>query len=140
MAALTPRRSYSFERLSPATSKWLDVVVLSEALLKVQDPTVDLQMVKFFTAPALARFASYGMDSVIAQQKLPPRFDERHPGRFQLICGTHSIDTNGTLLPTYMKGKPYDKTLRSRVWKLEEKKTDVNIAMDMASRRLQGPL
>lgn len=30
-----------------------------------------------------------------------------------------------------MEGTPYDKTQRSRVWKLEEKKADVNIAMEM---------
>lgn len=120
-----------YGRLRHTTNKWLDVVALSEALLKVQDPAADLQMVKFFTAPALARFASHGMDSVIAQQSYHRALAERHPGRFQLICGTHSIDTNGTLLPTYVEGKPYDKAQRSRVWKLEEKKTDVNIAMEM---------
>ena len=48
-----------------------------------------------------------------------------------MICGAHSLDKDGTLLPTFVWGQPYDRTLRSRVWKLEEKKTDVNIAMAM---------
>jgi uncharacterized LabA/DUF88 family protein len=29
----------------------------------------------------------------------------------------------------YQSGQPYDRQVRSRVWKLEEKKTDVNLAM-----------
>lgn len=127
-----------YGRLRHTAYKWLDVVALSEAVLKIQDPSAVLQMVKFFTATALARFASHGMDSVIAQQSYHRALSLRHSERFRLIFGTHSIDANGTLLPTYVEGQPYNKAVRSRVWKLEEKKTDVNIAMEMYRDAVRG--
>jgi uncharacterized LabA/DUF88 family protein len=45
--------------------------------------------------------------------------------------GKHSHDKHGTLLPEYVEGHPYDRNRRVRVWKLEEKQTDVNLALSM---------
>jgi uncharacterized LabA/DUF88 family protein len=42
------------------------------------------------------------------------------------------------LLPTFVDGQPYDRTVRSRVWKLEEKKTDVNLAIRMYRDTCKG--
>ncbi len=120
-----------YGRLRNTALKWLDVVALFEALLKVQDPAASVETVKFFTAHALASFASHGMESVIAQQSYHRALEVKYRGRFELIYGTHSFDKDGTLLPTFVPGQPYDRLVRSRVWKLEEKKTDVNIAMSM---------
>lgn len=52
--------------------------------------------------------------------------------------GTHSFDRSGTLLPVYVPGQPFDRTQRTRVWKLEEKKTDVNLALRMYRDACQG--
>lgn len=127
-----------YGRLRNTPHKWLDVVALFEALLKAQDPAASLEVVKFFTAPALARFASHRAASVEAQQSYHRALQARHGKRFELICGTHSIDKNGTLLPTFVPGQPYDRNVRTRVWKLEEKKTDVNIAMAMYRDAVKG--
>jgi uncharacterized LabA/DUF88 family protein len=127
-----------YGRLRNTAYKWLDVVALFESLLKVQDPSASLEVVKFFTAPALARFASHGTASVEAQQSYHRALQVMHGNRFDLICGAHSIDKDGTLLPTFVPGQPYDRNLRSRVWKLEEKKTDVNIAMAMYRDAVKG--
>ena len=120
-----------YGRLRNTAFKWLDVVTFFENLLKVQDPSATLEVVKFFTAPALARFASHGPDSVQAQQSYHRAMQLAHPARFELVCGAHSFDKDGTLLPTFVAGQPYNRLVRTRVWKLEEKKTDVNIAMAM---------
>jgi uncharacterized LabA/DUF88 family protein len=127
-----------YGRLRGTAYKWLDVVALFESLLKVQDPSASLEVVKFFTAPALARFASHGNDSVEAQQSYHRALQVKHGNRFELICGAHSFDKDGTLLPTFVPGQPYDRNVRSRVWKLEEKKTDVNIAMAMYRDAVKG--
>ena len=50
----------------------------------------------------------------------------------------HSFDKSGTLLPAYVPGQPFDRTNRTRVWKLEEKKTDVNLALRMYRDACKG--
>ena len=54
-----------------------------------------------------------------------------YPERMQITRGIHSHDKTGTLLPEYIAGQPYDRLKRTRVWKIEEKQTDVNIAISM---------
>ena len=120
-----------YRRLRNTAFKWLDVVTLFEDLLKVQDPSATLEVVKFFTAPALARFASHAANSVQAQQSYHCAWQLGHPERFELVYGVHSFDKDDMLLPTFVAGQPYDRLVGSRVWKLEEKKTGVNIAMAM---------
>jgi hypothetical protein len=127
-----------YGRLRGTSYKWLDVVALFEHILKVQDPDGTLDAVRFFTAPALARFASHGQASMVAQQSYHRALEARHPARFSITLGIHSYDNSGTKLPTFVPGQPFDKTVRSHVWKLEEKKTDVNLAMAMYRDAAKG--
>lgn len=127
-----------YGRLRNTAYKWLDVVALFDTLIKVQDPRSSLEVVKLFTAPALARFATHGAASVEGQQSYHRALQLKHGNRFELICGTHSFDKDGTLLPAFVSGQPYDRNVRSRVWKLEEKKTDVNLAMAMYRDAAKG--
>ena len=55
-----------------------------------------------------------------------------------MIYGNHSFDKAGALLPVFVPGQPYDRTNRVRVWKLEEKKTDVNLAIRMYRDACRG--
>ena len=48
-----------YGRLRHTSYKWLDVVGLVEDILGVQDPESSVVAVKYFTAPALARFATH---------------------------------------------------------------------------------
>ena len=128
-----------YGRLRQTSYKWLDVVALLEAIVKVQSRSVSIERVKYFSAPALARFASRGLDSVSAQERYHRALKTRHPN-LQIILGTHSIDEGGTLLPAFRPGHPFDKSDRHRVWKLEEKKTDVNIAIEMYRDAVRGGL
>ena len=126
-----------YGRLRHTGYKWLDVVALTEDILRNQDPDSVVTGVKYFTAPALARFASHGQDSVIAQERYHRALKSRHP-KLTIIYGTHSIDDSGTLLPRFVDGQAFDKNERVRVWKLEEKKTDVNLALEMYRDALSG--
>lgn len=86
---------------------------------------------RYFSAPCLARFATHGQASMQAQHAYHRALQARHAERFTLKLGTHSVDEDGTLVPRYVAGHPYDRSDRVRVWKLEEKQTDVNLALAM---------
>lgn len=127
-----------YGRLRGTHFKWLDMVALFRNILHVQDPSSDLVAVKFFTAPALARFATHGAKSVEAQSSYHRAMETLYPGIFSIIRGSHSFPRDGALLPTFIDNVPYDRTVRSRVWKIEEKQTDVNIALTMYRDAVKG--
>jgi len=120
-----------YGRIRGTAFKWLDVVGLFDRLLRDQDPHTRVERVRYFTAHALARFASHGNDSVNAQQDYHRALCQLHAPRLEMTFGAHSMDRNGTLLPRFAPGVPYDRNDRVRVWKLEEKQTDVNLALAM---------
>ena len=43
--------------------KWLDIVKLFQYILKAQNPNSEIIKIKYFTAPALGKFASHGNKS-----------------------------------------------------------------------------
>lgn len=120
-----------YGRLRGTAFKWLDLVKLFDTLLVQRDQNEQVAKVCLFTAPALATFATHGNASVEAQAAYHRALKARYADRFDTIYGTHSFDRSGTLLPVYVPGQPFDRTQRTRVWKLEEKKTDVNLALHM---------
>lgn len=120
-----------YGRLRGTAFKWLDVVHLFDTLLAQRDQNECLVKVKLFTAHALATFATHGAASVEAQAAYHRALKSKYGERLEIIYGNHSFDKNGALLPVFLSGQPYDRTNRVRVWKLEEKKTDVNLAICM---------
>lgn len=99
-------------------------------MLGAQDPASTLVQVKFFTAPALANFSRLGNVSTTAQKHYHRALQTRHPGGFiSIVLGAHSADEDH--LPLYVERQKPDKDQTAHVWKLVEKKTDVNLAMAM---------
>lgn len=127
-----------YGRLRNSAFKWLDVVDLFDAILARRDQNEKVARLHLFTAPALANFATHGEASVIAQAAYHRALQSKHPERFEIIYGKHSYDRSGALLPSFVEGQAYDRTIRSRVWKLEEKKTDVNLALRMYRDACKG--
>ncbi len=127
-----------YGRLRGTAFKWLDLVKLFDDLLARRDQSEKLAKLYLFTAPALATFASHGNASVEAQAAYHRALKSKYEDRFETIYGTHSFDRSGTLLPVYVPGQPFDRTQRTRVWKLEEKKTDVNLALHMYRDACKG--
>jgi uncharacterized LabA/DUF88 family protein len=127
-----------YGRLRGTPYKWLDLPVLFDKLMTEQDPNCVIEAVKFFTAPALGKFATHGQASVEAQNDYHRALRERHPTRFTITLGAHTFERNGTPLPTFLPDRIFDRTQRTRVWLIEEKKTDVNIAMAMYRDACKG--
>jgi len=127
-----------YGRLRNSSYKWLDLVALFSHVLKVQDPSATLSAVRLFTAHGLAKFASHGQASVEAQQAYHRALLAKYGDLLCITYGSHSFDKSGTLLPSFIEGHPYNRTVQSRVWKIEEKQTDVNLAMAMYRDAARG--
>jgi uncharacterized LabA/DUF88 family protein len=120
-----------YGRLRGTPFKWLDPVTLFEHILRAQDPGSVLRQVRFYTAPALPRFASHGDASMHAQNEYHRALQSRYPDRFEIVLGKHDYEKDGTSLPAYVANEPFDKKNTVKVWRLIEKKTDVNLALGM---------
>lgn len=125
--------------LKHTDDKWLDLVKLFTLILKAQSPQIESLQIKFFTADIKAKVASNGSLAQKSQQDYHRAFESLYPDSVEIIKGYYSLDK--ALLPTFKK--PIDKNHKSEVWKLEEKQTDVNIALHAyrdASKRLVDQL
>ncbi|WP_113906665.1 NYN domain-containing protein [Aliidiomarina celeris] len=106
--------------------KWLDLYKLFvEQIIRVQDPALEVIQVKFFTADIKAKVASNGQLASQAQQSYHRALEARYPEKIEIIKGYYSLEK--AKLPIYIN--PPDKSQGVDVWKLEEKETDVNIAL-----------
>jgi len=124
-----------YSRLRGTDYKWLDLVALfRDQILKPQLPDIPLDVVKFFTAPAMGKFASHGTDSVTAQNEYHRALRAKYPNEIQIIAGYHTVEE--ARLMTYRE--PPDKNDRLSVWRIEEKQTDVNIALSIYRDVAQG--
>lgn len=111
-------------------------------MLRAQDPASTLVQVKFFTAHALANFSRLGNKSTTAQKHYHRALEIKYPDDFvSIVLGKHHVGDDH--LPLYVEHQKPDKDQTAHVWKLVEKKTDVNLAMAMyrdASKGLMDQL
>lgn len=119
--------------------KWLDVLSLFEshilpsvtALVAGQrlTPVLDPLAVKFFTAPILERVAKAD-DSVRCQELYHSALKKHQPGRLEIIKGYYSLTTTtAKVVDTTNPKKAPRECEETMVWKLEEKQSDVNLAL-----------
>lgn len=120
-----------YGRLRGTCYKWLDIVRLFENVLVERDQNEALVSLKFFTAHALANFAQHGASSVSAQHDYHRALSALYGDRYRPIYGKHTVDRTGAMLPAFVSGEPFDRHRRVRVWRQEEKQTDVNLALHM---------
>lgn len=112
--------------LKYSSDKWLDIYKLfSLYVLKAQCPQVTELIIKYFTAPIHAKVASHGQQAQISQQNYHRALSTLYPSQIHIINGYYSLEKAKLL--AYKQ--PPDKNNRVEVWKLEEKQTDVNIAL-----------
>lgn len=114
--------------------KWLDVVKLFTEICHEQNPLVQVVKIKFFTAPIKGKIASRGEQAVQAQNAYHKALRTLYPDRFQIIEGYFTLEESG--MPRYQT--PVVKEDRISVWRLEEKKTDVQIALTMYRDACKG--
>ena len=105
--------------------KWLDIYQLFNRIIKEQNPQNQLIQIKFFTAPVKTKLASHGVLAGISQADYHRALEQIYPDKIQIIEGYFSMEEGSFL--EYRK--PPDKARKVKVWRLEEKQTDVNIAI-----------
>lgn len=117
-----------YSRLRGTPFKWLDLVALfRDQVMRAQAPEAHVVAVKYFTAPALAKFATHGAAAVIAQNEYHRALKARHGDLLAIISGYHVVQNVHMLAHQ----EPPDKNQKVAVWRVEEKQTDVNIALTM---------
>ena len=106
--------------------KWLDLrALLHDQIVRVQEPSCAFLRIKYFTANIKAKIASHGQAAADAQHAYLRALEVLYAGGIEIIKGYYSLEKQVAL----QYRKPPDKTDRVDVWKLEEKQTDVNIAL-----------
>lgn len=112
--------------LKHSPDKWLDIVSLFQnSILLAQAPQSNLIKIKFFTADIKASIASNGQQAMQAQQSYHRALEILYPEKIEIIKGYYSLEKAN--LPRHQT--PLNKSDKVEVWKLEEKQTDVNIAL-----------
>lgn len=91
-----------------------------------QTPRTRLISIKYFTADIKAKVALRGQTAWSAQQSYLRALQTLYPQKICIIKGYYSLEKAKLL--AYQR--PPDMELRLDVWKLEEKQTDVNIALE----------
>lgn len=107
--------------------KWLDVVKFCETICHDENPNFQIDMVKFFTSPIKAKISTRKDQAARSQRLYLNALKHKYPDRIMIVEGFFQL-TKG-LFPRYKN--PLDKTDKVKVWRLEEKQTDVNIALHL---------
>lgn len=126
-----------YSRLKGTPYKWLDIVALfRDRILRAQAPDAQVVAIKFFTAPVKANYARHGEASTHAQTQYHRALEAREPGLVQIIRGFHIFEP--TPLPAYHEGVAPSKASAAQVWMIEEKQTDVNLALHAYRDAVRG--
>jgi 6-hydroxy-3-succinoylpyridine 3-monooxygenase len=130
--------------------KWLDLLALFEksilpsvtASINGQSLASDLQhlAIKFFTAPILEQ-AAKADDSIQCQEQYHAALNKHQPGRIETIKGYYSLTEARAKVIDPLSPKTWPRDCQSTdVWKLEEKQTDVNLALHALKDALLGDI
>lgn len=106
--------------------KWLDVYKLFFRIVHENNPAADLLQIKFFTAPIKTKLATHGNAAGIAQDDHHRALQILYPNKIMFLKGYFACEKAELL--EYID--PPDKARRVNVWRLEEKQSDVNIAIE----------
>lgn len=106
--------------------KWLDLKKLLDLILKIQDPLNHLVSVNYFTSMVKPDLARLGHISSQAQQTY---IRALKANGVAITEGRHRLEAG--FAPKYVDGQKASRSNQVKIWLLEEKETDVNIAMSM---------
>lgn len=124
-----------YGRLRNTPYKWLDVWSLIKQILHVQDPKDSLTKLVFCTAGIKARFASHGQDSVEAQSTYHRALKS---SGVEIVLGQHTKPEKAKLPRVHASAHHPDPLDVVEVWRMEEKQTDVNLALGMYRDAISG--
>lgn len=112
--------------LQGTSYKWLDLPALLSEVLHVQDPAHTLAETYYFTAPVKPDLATRGLVSQHAQHSYLRALAARG---VNVTLGRHRLERGRA--PVYVPGEKASRALQADIWQLEEKETDVSIAIGM---------
>lgn len=121
-----------YSALTKSPYKWLDLhTFLLNRVIRPVHPQSEIYRIKFFTAPVLGSFASHPQ-SPDRQRRYHNALRAAYPDIIEIIEGYHS--------PGVTHALPLDAPDQSpiAVRKMEEKQTDVNIALHMYRDAIRG--
>ncbi len=126
-----------YSRLKGTPYKWLDIAALfRDRILRAQDPSAQVVAIKFFTSPVKANYARHGEASTHAQTQYHRALEAKEPGLVQIIKGFHIFEPSS--LPAYQPDVAPSKDHVASVWLIEEKQTDVNLALHAYRDAVRG--
>lgn len=128
--------------------KWLDMLVLFEQhvlpsiLIKVADKPAHFELlpqsIKFFTAKILDK-AAKAEDSVACQAKYHTALKKKYDGKIDVIEGYYSlIEAKAKIVDADAPNTWPKHCQEITVWKLEEKQSDVNLALQAYHDAITG--
>lgn len=107
--------------------KWLDLAALLAHICKVQEPTSRIESICYFTSSVIPHLASRGIASRHAQDTYIRALKTT---RIKVFTGRHRIEP-ARALRFISRRIPASRQDKVDIWQLEEKETDVNIAISM---------
>lgn len=122
--------------------KWLDLIVLFERhILPSSAPHASELLplsIKYFTAKILEQ-AAKALDSVSSQARYHTALRKLYDGRIELIEGYYSLtESKARLVNPDAPGTWARDCPQTLVWKLEEKQSDVNLALQVYHDAITG--
>lgn len=134
--------------LKGTSLKWLDPLKLFSdfilpSILAEKDgvrvvPDIPNLKVKYFTAEILAK-ASKAADSLDCQKRYLNALCNHQPGRIEVIKGYYSLNkARAKQINAASPKMPPNECMDVDIWKLEEKKSDVNLALHLLKDALVG--
>jgi len=112
--------------LQGSDHKWLDLSALLAEILRIQDPAAELVSVDYFTSPVITNLATRGIVSNDAQSRYIRALQAKG---VSVTLGRHRLARG--YAPRYLDGHKPSRKDQVAIWELEEKETDVNLALGM---------
>jgi 6-hydroxy-3-succinoylpyridine 3-monooxygenase len=111
--------------------KWLDLYLLFRDRILPSSAVHQSELlgIKFFTAPILEK-ASKSLDSVSSQSRYHTALEKRYPNEIEVIKGYYSLSQSKVKIVDAENPNKWARECEEiLVWKVEEKQTDVNLAL-----------
>ena len=106
--------------------KWLDLQALLKSILQIQVPHATVASIDYYASPVIARLATRGQASNEAHNRYIRALQARGVA---VTLGSHRLAPG--YAPRHIAGQQASRQDQVKIWQLEEKQTDVNVALGM---------
>ncbi|MHA3099386.1 NYN domain-containing protein, partial [Acinetobacter brisouii] len=118
--------NFYYGLLNNTSYKWLDLRQFIQYILHIQNSAFQLEKITYFTSPIKPDLASRGVQSDQAQKTYIRALKSSN---IEIIMGRHKLEK--ARAPIFISGQKANRNNACDIWLLEEKETDVNVALSM---------